>query len=105
MKRITKLFFVCFLVVLSQFVVSKNALAQICNLIGNTGSDQITNGFCAPVILTMPVNFAFNVPMDHSKVQIRYIWNDGSPPNTYNATYNATLNRYEAIGVHSYPPQ
>ncbi len=103
MKRITKIFFICFIALINLFWVRENAVAQICNMIGNNGSDQITDKTCAPVTLTMPVNFAFLTPVDPTRVRIRFEWGHDNQVTTYPATFNAGLNRYEVTGTHVYP--
>ncbi|MDQ3394563.1 MAG: T9SS type A sorting domain-containing protein [Bacteroidota bacterium] len=75
---------------------------QVCSMVGNTGSDQITDKTCSPVSLKMPVIFAFLTDVDPSKVKIRFEWGYNNQTTTYAATYNASLNRYEATGSHIY---
>lgn len=49
-----------------------------CALITDNYSGQSPNSVCAPVNLLMDVRYKFILPVDPSKVEILYVWNDGT---------------------------
>jgi hypothetical protein len=53
-----------------------------CALITDNYSGQSPNSVCAPVNLTMDVRYKFIIPVDPSKVEILYVWNDGTGATT-----------------------
>ncbi|MFP4060395.1 MAG: PKD domain-containing protein [Bacteroidales bacterium] len=77
-----------------------------CNLIGDNGSDQATDRPCAPVTLTMDVNYSFLYPVSpDSTVEILYVWNDGTgATTTVPAIPNGTGKIFTASESHIYPP-
>ena len=53
-----------------------------CALITDNFSGQSPSSVCAPVDLIMDVKYKFMVPVDPSKVEILYVWNDGTGATT-----------------------
>jgi len=53
-----------------------------CALITDNYSGQSPNSVCAPVTLDMDVRYKFIIPVDPSKVEILYVWNDGTGATT-----------------------
>ncbi len=49
-----------------------------CQRIGDNGSDQSTNGNCAPIILDFSFKYEFDIPVDPNDVQIFIDWDDGT---------------------------
>jgi gliding motility-associated-like protein len=75
-----------------------------CSLITDNYSGQITSGRCAPVTLTMEVVYKFMVPVDPSKVQILYRWNDGTGAETIVNPTSSGDTLFRAVESHVYPP-
>jgi len=53
-----------------------------CALISDNYSGQVPSSVCAPVTLTMDVRYRFILPVDPSRVEILYVWNDGTGATT-----------------------
>lgn len=49
-----------------------------CQRIGDNGSDQSTNGNCAPVSLDFSFNYEFDIQVDPSDIEIFIDWDDGT---------------------------
>ncbi|NJK84683.1 MAG: hypothetical protein HC906_00540 [Bacteroidales bacterium] len=72
--RLTKLLFI--------ITLFPEVLNGQCALITDNYSGQSPNSVCAPVNLVMDVRYKFILPVDPSKVEILYVWNDGTPATT-----------------------
>ena len=76
-----------------------------CSLITKNGSSQDPKTVCAPVDFTMNVWFKFIFPVDTSRVQIRFIWNDGTGAvTTMEGYWNSSMDSVWAEASHIYPP-
>lgn len=75
-----------------------------CALITDNYSGQVPSSVCAPVSLTMDVRYKFILPVDPAKVQILYIWNDGTGATTLVPGANQGDTVFTASAVHLYPP-
>lgn len=49
-----------------------------CQRIGDNGSDQSTNGNCAPIRLDFSFSYEFDIPVDPNDIQIYIDWDDGT---------------------------
>jgi gliding motility-associated-like protein len=76
----------------------------VCSLISDNYSGQVTNSRCAPVTLTMEVVYKFIVPVNSSKLQILYRWNDGTGAETQVAPISFGDTVFRAVESHVYPP-
>ncbi|HEX2934098.1 MAG TPA: PKD domain-containing protein [Bacteroidales bacterium] len=87
--------------------VEETVYSQIdpsCSLITDNYSGQITNSRCAPVTLSMEVVYKFMAPVDPSKVQILYRWNDGTGAETIVTPTSLGDTVFTTIQSHTYPP-
>jgi gliding motility-associated-like protein len=75
-----------------------------CALITDNYSGQVPSSVCAPVNLTMDVRYKFILPVDPSKVQILYVWNDGTGATTLLPAISQGDTVYIATASHVYPP-
>ena len=75
-----------------------------CALITDNFSGQSPNSVCAPVNLTMDVRYKFIVPVDPSKVEILYVWNDGTGATTQVPAISQGDTIFYTTQNHLYPP-
>ncbi len=75
-----------------------------CALITDNYSGQVPSSVCAPVNLTMDVRYKFILPVDPSKVQILYVWNDGTGATTLVPAISQGDTVFTATASHVYPP-
>ena len=75
-----------------------------CALITDNYSGQVPSSVCAPVNLTMDVRYKFILPVDPSKVQILYVWNDGTGATTLIPAISQGDTVFTATAGHVYPP-
>src|SRR5512133_3108153 len=75
-----------------------------CELITDNYSGQVAGSVCAPVNLNMDVRYKFILPVDASKVQIVYVWNDGSGATTMVPAVSHGDTVFTATSTHVYPP-
>ena len=75
-----------------------------CALITDNYSGQSPGSVCAPVDLTMDVRYKFIVPMDPDKVEILYVWNDGTGATTLLPAITVGDTVFTASVTHTYPP-
>ncbi len=75
-----------------------------CALITDNYSGQVPSSVCAPVNLTMDVRYKFILPVDPSKVQILYVWNDGTGATTLVPAFSQGDTVFTATAGHVYPP-
>jgi gliding motility-associated-like protein len=75
-----------------------------CALITDNYSGQVPSSVCAPVNLSMDVRYKFILPVNPSRVQILYVWNDGTGATTLipAVTHGDTV--FTATASHVYPP-
>jgi gliding motility-associated-like protein len=90
---------------LLSFLVNQAHLLAQCSLITKNGSFQDPKTICAPVDFTMNVWYKFLIPVDTSKVEILFVWNDGTGATTIKkGVWNAGLDSVWAQASHIYPP-
>src|SRR5512145_3149 len=82
---------------------SLQAMGQ-CALITDNYSGQVAGSVCAPVNLNMDVRYKFILPVDPSKVQILYVWNDGTGATTTVPAISNGDTVFTATASHIYPP-
>ncbi len=75
-----------------------------CELITDNYSGQIPSSVCAPVTLAMDVRYKFMLPVDPSRVQILYVWNDGTGATTTVPAVSDGDTIFTATASHVYPP-
>jgi gliding motility-associated-like protein len=75
-----------------------------CALISDNYSGQVPNSVCAPVNLTMDVRYKFILPVDPSRVEILYVWNDGTGATTRVPAVSQGDTVFTATALHLYPP-
>ncbi len=75
-----------------------------CALITDNYSGQSPSSVCAPVNLTMDVRYKFILPVNPSRVQILYVWNDGTGATTQVPAISEGDTIFMASQVHLYPP-
>jgi gliding motility-associated-like protein len=75
-----------------------------CALITDNYSGQVAGSVCAPVNLNMDVRYKFILPVDPSKVQILYVWNDGTGATTLIPAVSQGDTVFTATATHVYPP-
>jgi len=75
-----------------------------CALISDNYSGQVPSSVCAPVNLTMDVRYKFILPVDPSRVQILYVWNDGTGATTMVPAISQGDTVFTATALHVYPP-
>jgi len=75
-----------------------------CALITDNFSGQVPSSVCAPVNLTMDVRYKFILPVDPSRVQILYVWNDGTGATTMVPAISQGDTVFTATAIHVYPP-
>jgi gliding motility-associated-like protein len=75
-----------------------------CALISDNYSGQVPNSVCAPVNLNMDVRYKFILPVDPSKVQILYVWNDGTGATSLVPAISQGDTIFTATSSHIYPP-
>jgi PKD repeat protein len=73
-----KLFVKAALVLMIAFCYQQAFSQSQCDRIGDNGSDQSTNGNCAPVTLDFSFNYEFIYGVDPDKVEIYIDWDDGT---------------------------
>jgi gliding motility-associated-like protein len=88
---------------LSASLFSPRASGQ-CALITDNYSGQVAGSVCAPVNLNMDVRYKFILPVDPSKVQILYVWNDGTGATTTVPAITHGDTVFTATASHIYPP-
>jgi gliding motility-associated-like protein len=84
-------------------MLSLRATGQ-CALITDNFSGQVTSSVCAPVSLNMDVRYKFMLPVDPSRVQIFYVWNDGTGATTTVPAISQGDTVFIATASHMYPP-
>lgn len=84
-------------------LLSPRAAGQ-CALITDNYSGQVAGSVCAPVNLNMDVRYKFMLPVDPSRVQILYIWNDGTGATTLIPAASQGDTVFTATASHLYPP-
>jgi hypothetical protein len=67
------------------------------------GNSIYSNGRCAPVDVDWEVFYTGVYDSGTGNVLIQYDWNDGSPFELVNATYEASADRWVATHSHTYP--
>jgi gliding motility-associated-like protein len=88
-----------------QLLVPFSNLWAQCSLITKNGSFQDPKTVCAPVDFTMNVWFKFLIPVDTSKVEILFVWNDGmGSATTKPGVWNASCDSVWAEASFLYPP-
>jgi PKD repeat protein len=75
-----------------------------CALITDNYSGQVAGSVCAPVSLNMDVRYKFMLPVDPSRVQILYVWNDGTGATTLVPSVSQGDTIFTATATHLYPP-
>lgn len=75
-----------------------------CALITDNYSGQSPSSVCAPVNLTMDVRYKFILPVDPSKVEILYVWNDGTGATTQVPAVSQGDTIFYTTQQHLYPP-
>jgi gliding motility-associated-like protein len=75
-----------------------------CALITDNYSGQVAGSVCAPVNLNMDVRYKFMLPVDPSRVQILYVWNDGTGATTVVPAISQGDTVFTATASHLYPP-
>jgi gliding motility-associated-like protein len=75
-----------------------------CALITDNYSGQVPSSVCAPVNLTMDVRYKFILPVNPSRVQILYVWNDGTGATTLMPAVSQGDTVFTATAAHVYPP-
>lgn len=101
MKKTTKLLTIFLIANLYSF----SQLQGQCSLITANGSSQDPKTVCAPVDFTMNVWYKFLIPVDPSRIEILFVWNDGTTATTtLPGTWNASLDSVWAEASHIYPP-
>ncbi len=75
-----------------------------CSLITDNYSGQSPNSLCAPVDLTMEVRYKFITNVDPDKVEILYVWNDGTGATTTVPGISQGDTVFTASQTHTYPP-
>ncbi len=75
-----------------------------CALITDNFSGQSPSSVCAPVDLTMDVKYKFIVPVDPAKVEILYVWNDGTGATTTVPAISQGDTIFSTTQSHLYPP-
>ena len=75
-----------------------------CALISDNYSGQVPSSVCAPVNLTMDVRYKFILPVDPSRVEILYVWNDGTGATTRVPAVSQGDTVFTATAAHLYPP-
>jgi gliding motility-associated-like protein len=84
-------------------IISLSSFSQ-CELIVDNFSGQIPSSVCAPVDLIMDVRYKFILPIDPSKIQILYVWNDGTSATTIVPAISEGDTVFTATAFHTYPP-
>lgn len=79
-------------------------LSGQCALITDNFSGQSPSSVCAPVNLIMDVKYKFIVPVDPSKVEILYVWNDGTGATTRVPALSDGDTMFFTTQSHLYPP-
>ena len=75
-----------------------------CALISDNYSGQVPSSVCAPVNLSMDVRYKFILPVDPSRVEILYVWNDGTGATTRVPAISQGDTVFTATAAHLYPP-
>jgi len=75
-----------------------------CALITDNFSGQQPNSVCAPVSMKMDVQYKFFVPIDPAKVEILYVWNDGTGATTQVPAISQGDTIFNQTQTHVYPP-
>ncbi|MBN2273351.1 MAG: PKD domain-containing protein [Bacteroidales bacterium] len=75
-----------------------------CALISDNFSGQVPSSVCAPVDLSMDVRYKFILPVDPSRVQILYVWNDGTGATDLVPAVSQGDTVFTATAAHLYPP-
>lgn len=75
-----------------------------CALITDNYSGQVAGSVCAPVNLNMDVRYKFILPVDPSRVQILYVWNDGTGATSLVPSISQGDTIFTATASHLYPP-
>jgi gliding motility-associated-like protein len=76
-----------------------------CSLVTKNGSSQDPKTVCSPVDFTMNVWFKFLIPVDTTRVEIRFVWNDGAGSvTTVPGHWNSAGDSIWAEASHIYPP-
>ncbi len=75
-----------------------------CALITDNYSGQVAGSVCAPVNLNMDVRYKFILPVDPSRVQILYVWNDGTGATSIVPAISQGDTVFTATASHIYPP-
>jgi PKD repeat protein len=100
LRKFTKLLAALSVLILLAF----NSAFNQCALITDNYSGQSPSSVCAPVDMTMDVRYKFLVPMDPDKVEILYIWNDGTGATTLLPAISTGDTVFTASAMHTYPP-
>ncbi len=79
-------------------------VAGQCELITDNYSGQVTSSVCAPVSLNMDVRYKFMLPVDPYRVQILYVWNDGTGATDLVPAISQGDTIFTATATHIYPP-
>jgi gliding motility-associated-like protein len=75
-----------------------------CALITDNYSGQVAGSVCAPVNLNMDVRYKFILPVDPARVQILYVWNDGTGATSLVPAISQGDTIFTATASHIYPP-
>lgn len=75
--------------------------AQNCEYFSK-GNDMVQDKPCAPVAASWEITYG-GLSYTGPNVQFYIDWDDGTPPELVDPTFNAALNRWEYTGTHSYP--
>jgi gliding motility-associated-like protein len=75
-----------------------------CALITDNYSGQIPSSVCAPVNMTMDVRYKFLLPVNPSRVEILYVWNDGTGATTLVPAISQGDTIFTATATHNYLP-
>ena len=94
---------ILFLSILLLSFLTQKGLTQ-CELITDNYSGQKPSSVCAPVDLTMDVRYKFITPVNPSKVEILYVWNDGIGSTTLVPAISQGDTVFTASQTHNYPP-
>ncbi len=92
-------------ILLLSLLTSLGQVNAQCSLITKNGSSQDPKTVCSPVDFTMNVWFKFLLPVDTSRVEILFVWNDGTGATTVlSGHWNAACDSVWEEASHIYPP-
>lgn len=86
------------------FVTLSYEVSGQCSLITTRGSRQNPSSVCSPVNFSMDVGYKFLLPVDPSRVEVMFVWNDGFGSRTIVPAMAGSVDSVFASASHFYPP-